>query len=47
VAEVAALLRVWRISIVAENQPLSIGLLGIYFVLTLTGYFFGYSHRVA
>lgn len=34
-ASVAALLRIWRMSIVAKNQPLSIGRPGIYFVLAL------------
>jgi len=43
----AALLRVWRMSIVAKNQPLSIGLMGIYFVLTLTNYSIDYLNRVA
>jgi hypothetical protein len=47
VATVAALLRVWRRSIVAENQPLSIGRQCIYFVLTPMGYSFDYFHRVA
>lgn len=34
-AGVAALLRIWRMSIVAKNRLLSIGRLCIYFVLAL------------